>query len=387
MGVGVRDTPAGRAPDHGHGGWRGTTLVVLIALAALTAGSLPLPATWQQVWAATWYPVVQTRLAPATGLLPVAALDLVIGGLALGLAAALWQIRRGVLRWPSAVARAACGAATAWLAFQLLWGWHYQTPTLEYRLLTSASAPSADGQHGRADRARAVTAHAVDRLNALHAEAHARPWPSGAAARRAIAPVLRGVLRDLHVQWHPVFPAPRRSIADRYFRWAGIDGMTNPFGLEVILNSRLLEIERTHVLAHEWAHVAGFADESDASFVAWMTGVRAGGQLEYAAWLAVVPHLWGALSAADRQARRGSLGEGPITDLRAIAARAAERSPAVQELAWRVYDRFLKANRVTEGVARYDAVTRLILSAADERTGRLRESVSWSAPAGRGRGH
>lgn len=331
--------------------------------------------------------MVQTRLAPITGGLPVAALDLVIGLLALGLAAALWRVRRGALRWPTAVALLACLAATAWLAFQMLWGWHYQAPTLEDRLgVPRRPGQSAVSVDGRAERARAVAAHAVVRLNALHGEAHARPWPSGDEARGAIEYVLRDVLRDLHVDWHPVFPLPRRSLVDRYFRWAGIDGMTNPFGLEVILNSRLLEVERPHVLAHEWAHVAGFADESDASFVAWMAGVRAGGQQEYAAWLGVVPHLWGALPAADRQARLAAIGEGPMADLRAIAARAAERSPAVQEMAWRVYDRFLKANRVAEGVARYDAVTRLILSAADERTGRLRAPVSWSAPPGHGHG-
>lgn len=324
--------------------------------------------------------MVQTRLAPITGRLPVAALDLVIGALALGLAAGLWRVRRGALRWPAAAVLVSCVGASAWLAFQMLWGWHYQTPSLETRLALDEPVHRAVGVDGRAARARAVTAYAVDRLNALHGEAHARPWPSGDEQRRAIEPVLRDVLRDLHVDWDPVFPFPRRSLIDRYFRWAGVDGMTNPFGLEVILNSRLLAIERPHVLAHEWAHVAGFADESDASFVAWMAGVRAGGQQEYAAWLGVVPHLWGALPAADRQARLAAIDKGPMADLRAIAARAAERSPAVQEIAWRVYDRFLKANRVTEGVARYDAVTRLILTAADERTGRLRAPVSWSAP-------
>ncbi len=183
------------------------------------------------------------------------------------------------------------------------------------------------------------------------------------------------VLRDLQVTWQPVLSPPRYTIVDPYFRWAGIDGLTNPFGLEVVLNGHLLDVERPAVLAHEWAHVAGFADESDASFVAWMAGVRAGGQQEYAAWLGVLPHLAGALSPEDRPSVLGGLADGPVADLRAIAARAAERWPALQEVAWRVYDRFLKVNRVNEGVARYDAVTRLLLTAADERTGRLRQSV------------
>jgi hypothetical protein len=67
------------------------------------------------------------------------------------------------------------------------------------------------------------------------------------------------VLRDLQVAWQPVLPHPRHTLVDFYFRWAGIDGLTNPFGLEVVLNSRLLDVERPAVLAHEWAHVAGGA--------------------------------------------------------------------------------------------------------------------------------
>ena len=186
---------------------------------------------------------------------------------------------------------------------------------------------------------------------------------------------MRDVLRDLQVWWHPVLAAPQYTLGDPYLRWAGIDGVTNPFGLEVILNGHLLDVERSSVLAHEWAHLAGFADESDASFVGWMAGVRAGGQQEYAAWLGVLPHLAGALPPDVRAATLGELSDGPRADLRAIAARAAERWPALQDVAWRVYDRFLKVNRVSEGIARYDAVTRLLLTAADERTGRLRQLV------------
>ena len=33
--------------------------------------------------------------------------------------------------------------------------------------------------------------------------------------------------------------------------------------------------ERPFVIAHEWAHLAGYADESEANFVAWLTCRRA----------------------------------------------------------------------------------------------------------------
>ena len=51
--------------------------------------------------------------------------------------------------------------------------------------------------------------------------------------------------------------------------------MINPFGLEVLVNPDLPLSERPFVAAHEWAHLAGYADESEASFVGWLTCMRA----------------------------------------------------------------------------------------------------------------
>ena len=64
---------------------------------------------------------------------------------------------------------------------------------------------------------------------------------------------------------------PKRSLLGLYFRWAAIDGMTDPFFLEIIVNPDVLPVERPFVVAHEWAHLAGYADESEANFVAWLT--------------------------------------------------------------------------------------------------------------------
>src|SRR5690606_39996891 len=44
----------------------------------------------------------------------------------------------------------------------------------------------------------------------------------------------------------------KRSLLGFYFRWASIDGMVNPFGLEVLRNPDLLPFERPFVAAHEW---------------------------------------------------------------------------------------------------------------------------------------
>ena len=46
--------------------------------------------------------------------------------------------------------------------------------------------------------------------------------------------------------------------------------MTDPFFLETLLAPDLLDVERPFVIAHEWGHLAGYADESEANFIAWL---------------------------------------------------------------------------------------------------------------------
>ena len=305
-------------------------------------------------------------MTQAAALLPLPALDLLI---VIVLAGVVWRVRRprGATRWRVGRAAVALVGLTAalWLAFLGLWGWHYQVPTIEQRLAITRS-----DLDGAAAESTALTI--VSQLNDLHASAHASVWPAPADLPAVLAPHLARVLPTVGVARAPALVPPRRTLLDIYFRSAGIDGMTNPFGLEVLLNSRVLPVELPALAAHEYAHLAGFADESDASVVAWLACMDGGPSLRYSGALAVLPHLVAGLSHDVRQRVMRQLGEGPRADLRAIAARLAEQRPWVHTLAWQSYDRFLKVNRVEEGVARYDAVARVLIAAGDPATGRLR---------------
>ena len=67
---------------------------------------------------------------------------------------------------------------------------------------------------------------------------------------------------------------PKRSLLTYYFRRAAIDGMTDPYFLEVIVNPDVLDFERPFVVAHEWAHLAGYSNEAEANFLAWLTCIK-----------------------------------------------------------------------------------------------------------------
>ena len=136
--------------------------------------------------------------------------------------------------------------------------------------------------------------------------------------------------------------------------------MTDPFFLEVILNPEVLEFERPFVTAHEWAHLAGYADESEANFVAWLSCLRGDALARYSAGLSAYELAYRVL---DRDARRRlpPLDEGPRSDLRRSAERYHRSSPVVRTVARDVYDNYLKANRVRAGVASYDLALRLMI--------------------------
>jgi hypothetical protein len=138
--------------------------------------------------------------------------------------------------------------------------------------------------------------------------------------------------------------------------------MMNPFGLETIVSPDLLPFERPFVLAHEWAHLAGYAPEADASFVGLLAALGADAPSEYSAWLALFDHAVGQLPASEQRASVAELGPGPTADRMAIAARLDDRIEIVARASWDTYDQYLKSQGVQEGVASYSRVVELLLA-------------------------
>jgi hypothetical protein len=149
-----------------------------------------------------------------------------------------------------------------------------------------------------------------------------------------------------------------------------IDGMTGPFFLETLANDTLLPYERPATIAHEWSHLAGYADESEANFVGWLICMRGPAAIQYSGWLSLYGSIAGALTRSEREEIARALDEGPRGDLRAISDRIRRYAiPAASRAGYAMYDRFLKANRVEAGVRSYGEVLRLLLGTKFEGDG------------------
>jgi hypothetical protein len=252
------------------------------------------------------------------------------------------------------VARLVVIAAGLYLWFLASWGLNYQRRPLADRL-------GFDRTRATPAAAARFAAGTIQELNRLHPLAQAQPWPAREALAPLLAPPFTAALG--RVGAGEVVPGrAKASLMQPYFRWAGIDGVTNPFTPEVIVSTDLLPMEWPFTVAHEWGHLAGLAHEAEASYLGWTTCLQGTDQTRYSARLWVFGHALSVLPHADQLALVSKLEPGPRSDLRAIAARAAMSVPAVRHASWAAYDRYLKTNRVAEGLASYDAALVLILA-------------------------
>ena len=339
--------------------------VAVVAL-AIALGLAPLPpGAIERQFSNGLYPIVQSGLTGISNLVPFALVDLlllvVIGWWG-------WRLTRDVSKggskasgWIRVLARLASRTVTLvaaiYVMFLLTWGLNYRRPPLTDRL-----SPNPEGM--TLDAALQLVLTAVNELNALYSEAHASPADA--------APIVGGPLASAFARTQamlaigtPARPArPKRTLLDLYFTSAGVSGMTDPYFLETLVASDLLAIERPFVVAHEWGHLAGFANEGEANFVGWLTCIRGAALDRYSGWLFLYGEALPGLPRPARTEASARLAAGPRDDLRAIADRLRRHvRPRISNAGWQVYDRYLKANRVEAGAASYREVVRLVLGA------------------------
>jgi hypothetical protein len=335
--------------------------------AAVVAAIMPMDAGWIERWFSTgFYPALQRWVTPASNLVPFALFDLltiaagvcVIVVLVRGVRSARAQRRWSAMFAPIRLILAV--AATVYLLFLAVWGLNYRRVPMQERLVMDRQPPAAAA-------VLALGVHAAAQMNMLHAQAHAGGWLADPRRDPALTGAFTAVQRSLS---DGVAASPGRlktTIYGPYFRWTGVDGMVNPFALEVLANPDLLPWEVPFVAAHEWAHLAGFADESEANFVGWLTCLEGPVAAQYSGWLFVYWQVAGEIGADDRKVLSEALDPGPRRDLQAIVERMQRGTlPLLRDASWRVYDQYLRANRVEEGVRSYGAVLTLILRARFE---------------------
>jgi hypothetical protein len=332
-----------------------------IAAAIVVALFRPGRMTVEEIYGRRVYPIIQANLTSLSNRSPIALIDI---GLVLLIAAviAIWvmSIRRAPKKRLRAIGNALTStlalAAVTYLWFVLTWGFNYARQPLEARLPYDASriTPSA---------VRALAERAIQEANRTHAAAHAAGFPAIDAMPPPLITALQEVERELGRPRTTVMARPRWSILSPFFRASSVSGMCDPFFLETLLNPDLTGPERPIVLAHEWAHLSGYAPEDEASFVGLLAALRAGPAAEYSAWLDLAMTAAAQLQPVTQQVIFKNLAEGPRQDWLAIYRRVVgSRIDVVDRAAWATYDQALRSQGVEEGVQSYSRVIELVLA-------------------------
>ena len=330
--------------------------LVAIGLGAIALLWQPGPAWIEQAYSNGAYAAWEHALFAVTNPVPWSLGDLAAG---LGIAAILWRaiawLRSGRRR------RSARGAANAVLDiaailgfyvlwFELGWGWNYARAPIETRLRFDAAQITVQA-------ADVIRLRAIREMNALAADAHARsgvPIDPAVLQNLWLPAVQRG--GDL---WEPNVGAPKPTLFDPFMVATGTSGFLNPLSLTVQTASDLLWFERPFDMAHEWSHLAAYAREDEANYIAIVTCTRSTDPvIRYSGWFELFLYL------PPRKRRYAHREFSPLVwqDFDAMRRRDARHvNVLLAHWTWRTYNAYLKTNRIASGIANYNEVTRLIL--------------------------
>ena len=314
----------------------------------LVAAIHPSPSWVEARFSNGYYPGWQQFWASITRPLPFALGDAVVLAGAAILLCALFFLRP----WYRAMLSAAAAAAFYAIWFYCGWGFGYDRAPLQTRVAYDASRVN-DGTIER------LRARAIANMNRLAPIAHAEDAANGddrvllAALRAAWLPVVD----RSGDRWRPSVFGAKPSLAGWFMDKSGTSGFTNPFTLETQLAPDLLPFERPFSQAHEWSHVAGFNREDEANYIAILTCTRSDDALaQYSGWLELFLYL----PPKARYARKVFVPQ-VWADFQAIRRRNAQFvNLDLSRFSWRVYNSYLKSNRIASGVRNYGEVTKLL---------------------------
>jgi len=331
---------------------------------ALLAMFVPIPPTIvEEFYSRDMYPWLQNLFTGVTNFLPFALLDIVLIAVVLatlfrikrlffvarqrGIFDALWELFRRVIRLASFVT----------IFFYWAWGFNYHRVPLESTLPEkSAPKPSLEMLEGAIIDANGL----ASRLRPLVANGPELGYPE---IKDRLKGPLNLALKQLGRPQLEREGRPKYSLLlTPLFTSIGLTGMTNPLGLETIVHPDLLPYERPYVLAHEWAHLSGHADEAEASAIGWLACMRGGNELAYSASLHLIIEASGVLPDEMRRTIMTRVDSGVRADIDAIVARRHNERPAVQKTAELVYDEYLRANHASDGAGSSRRALALILS-------------------------
>ena len=329
--------------------------------------------TIAEVYGRGVYPVAQGMLRACFSWWPFPA-SVVLIGLAVGVTGwAIYRSTRGEAGWPVKAARSARVLTRAFavigLWFLLGWGINYGRASVPDQLGLSPKPADSDTSSAAAGRQLLSTetlldeatsqVELVNRLRAVLPQADVPVAPTLDA--EASDDLTRELIAVLDLMDFSTVNAGRVRVlpAGTLLRF-GTAGVYSPWTADPHVDGGLHPLQLPFTALHELAHAQGITDEGDCNLLAYLAGRRsADPYVRYSAELTYFRYLRAALSRRDRVSYASVVAlvsPAVAADLAAIAVamdRFREIAPAARDF---IYDRYLKTQGVSEGLASYGRI-------------------------------
>lgn len=345
--------------------------------AALIVALVRLPPDWiERHYSNGLYPGVDRVVRAVTGPLPFCLGDVLF------FVAIVWL----VTYWVRAVRSAPPGARPARVGrvavrtlavLAAIFVWFELSWALNYGRVPLADKIPIHAERTVAARVNAYADHAIDEMNRLAPLAH-KEHPTDEEFERELFPRFSQVIARLGDR--SVFPPPsiKPTVFQGMMAASGTNGFTDPWTHEVNVDASAFWFERPAIYAHEWGHISGFADETEANLISVLTCTTTPDPLiQYSGWILT----WFNLGSEVHHKHHGSALV--KADILAILKRYHEQvNVKLAKAQNAAYDRYLKSNGMKSGVTSYRLFVRWLVGADFDSGGLpiVRPGVSASAP-------
>lgn len=192
--------------------------------------------------------------------------------------------------------------------------------------------------------------------------------PDTAEIRKDIAKQYAGIASRFGLNLPAGIPREKNMLFSPFISKVGVSGYMGPFFNEFHLNAELLPEEYPAVYAHELAHRLNVASEAEANFYAWLTCTRSSlPAVRYSGHFLIFGYV-------ARNAAYLLTQEEYEDFIRSVRPEIIEQykahqtywrkkySPFIGNIQNRLYNLFLKSNRISSGTKNYSEVIGLIMS-------------------------
>ena len=332
-------------------------LAMLIALVWLVQG-IP---TWSETYAQKVYPHIAYILSGFSNLFPFAIGDLflilsIVGCLSYPFRA---RMRRNKEKWSTILRVETEFILWIYVWFYLAWGLNYSQPGFFQR---TGIRPAQYTEES-------FIAFAQTYIDSLNNSYNGMSHVDKATICEESVRIYQSLSKELGIH-HPPHLRPRvkTMLYTPLASKVGITGSMGPFFCEFTINGDTPDIEYPATYAHELSHLLGIANEAEANFYAFEVCTRSSiAGIRFSGYFSILGHVLGNARRVLAPEKYNALFQHIRPEVIELAQSVQEfwqnkYSPFIGEIQNRIYDLYLKGNKIESGRKNYSEVINLLIA-------------------------